>query len=120
MRRPPALEIPSPKGVKLDPSGYDSSSHQRPPSSTPNSKHPTTPVGINNPGLEKRKNATPTVRTPIITTAWTDEEYERQYDLTPVSAHTDRKSRKQPTPSYTIDPFEFSQCSESVVEESGA
>jgi hypothetical protein len=59
----------------------------------------------------------PSITTPskIITDWHPDErsEFERKYDLTPVADnnHTFNDSNKRKTPSYTIDPYEFSPSS---------
>lgn len=60
---------------------------------------------------EKRICSTRTSMAPV-TTEWQDSELERQYDLTPLADKAGSTRRR--TPSYTIDPFEFSPCSTPV------
>ena len=64
---------------------------------------------INNPKqqMDRKKSFIRPIMSPV-KTEWTDAEFERQYDLTPVAADKAPGSTKPKTPSYTIDPFEFS------------
>jgi hypothetical protein len=64
--------------------------------------------------LNSKKSSGRPPMSPVVT-EWKDSEQERQYDLTPVGAST-RSRRKDSTPSYTIDPFEFSPATTPVHE----
>lgn len=65
----------------------------------------------NTPGNKSRKNLPRKVNT-VAETDWSDTaELERKYDLTPVANPSGFPRKKGSTPSYTIDPFEFSPTS---------
>jgi hypothetical protein len=55
-------------------------------------------------------------RPETVVTAWVDSEQDRPYDLTPVATPLTKSRRKSSTPSYTIDPFEFSPTTTPVNE----
>jgi hypothetical protein len=75
----------------------------------------------NNQQQRKDMSLTKTITPPKIITDWQTcnergNSFDRKYDLTPVddnhrNNNTNNKSGKRTTPSYTIDPFEFSPCS---------